>query len=143
MPLIYFISVKKTKGFTLIELLVVIAIIGMLSAVVLASLNTARSKAGNTAIRTNMASIRAQAELYYDTSPTGYLGVCSDARILSSITATNNASGGTIICNNSATAWAVSSPLRVSEGSNFYWCVDGSGAARAHATAIGTATVCP
>jgi prepilin-type N-terminal cleavage/methylation domain-containing protein len=37
-------SNKFTKGFTLIELLVVISIIGLLSSVVLASLETARDK---------------------------------------------------------------------------------------------------
>src|SRR3954462_4833512 len=54
------------RGFTLIELLVVIAIIGVLSSVVLASLNTARAKAADASVKSNLANSRAQAELIYD-----------------------------------------------------------------------------
>jgi prepilin-type N-terminal cleavage/methylation domain-containing protein len=54
------------KGFTLIELLVVIAIIGILSSVVLASLNSARGKGGDAAVKSNLSGIRAQAELMYN-----------------------------------------------------------------------------
>ena len=46
------------RGFTLIELLVVIAIIGVLSSVVLASLNTARLKAADASVRTEVAQMR-------------------------------------------------------------------------------------
>ncbi len=48
---------KFKKGFTLIEILVVIAIIGVLSSVVLASLNTARKKARDTIRMADMKTI--------------------------------------------------------------------------------------
>lgn len=54
-----------TAGFTLIELLVVIAIIGILSSVVLASLNTARAKARNAVRFSDLTQVRTALEAYY------------------------------------------------------------------------------
>lgn len=55
----------KEKGFTLIELLVVIAIIGLLSSVVLASLNTARMKARDAQRISGLKEIQKALEMYY------------------------------------------------------------------------------
>jgi len=54
------------KGFTLIELLVVIAIIGILSSVVLASLNSARVKSRDARRIADLNQISKAMELYYD-----------------------------------------------------------------------------
>lgn len=57
---------KHSRGFTLIELLVVIAIIGILSSVVLASLNSARKKGRDARRVSDVRQLQLALELYYD-----------------------------------------------------------------------------
>ncbi|HEY4511867.1 MAG TPA: type II secretion system protein [Candidatus Paceibacterota bacterium] len=74
------------KGFTLIELLVVIAIIGILSSVVLASLNSARGKAKEAAFRSELKALVA-----------GLTNVCDSANIVAAdAAATTNRAAGVI-----------------------------------------------
>jgi prepilin-type N-terminal cleavage/methylation domain-containing protein len=53
------------RGFTLIELLVVVAIIGLLSSVVLASLNSARQKGRDARRVADLKQLQVALELYY------------------------------------------------------------------------------
>ena len=81
--------ISMQRGFTLIELLVVIAIIGVLSSVVLVSLNTARYKANDAKRRSDLQSLQTALEIYYNTHgaypSTGgaWYGVSSPASIQS------------------------------------------------------------
>src|ERR1700722_12755323 len=94
---------NRIKGFTLIELLVVIAIIGILSSVILASLDTARNKGADAAATEDLDGMRAQAELdYSNNTPNGYTGstenVCTtsgpqDPNILKAMTSAASTEG--------------------------------------------------
>ncbi len=59
---------RTKRGFTLIELLVVIAIIGILSSVVLASLNSARQKSRDARRIADIKQLQIALELYYDSN---------------------------------------------------------------------------
>ncbi|MFA6006816.1 MAG: type II secretion system protein [Candidatus Paceibacterota bacterium] len=144
---------QNKKGFTLIELLVVIAIIGILTSVVLASLNSARSKGGDAGVKDNLASIRTQAEVYYD-GPKNYgtafaPALCStagagtmfvdDSSVKNAIASAASSGGGTVNCasvTSPAAAWAISAQLKAD--TTKYWCVDSTGNATSTSTALPT-----
>ncbi|MCF7815732.1 MAG: type II secretion system GspH family protein [Candidatus Pacebacteria bacterium] len=143
------------RGFTLIELLVVIAIIGILASVVLASLNTARDKGADAAVKGALSQMRAQAELFYDTGRT-YDTMCGDPQVDSILgnAASNSVAGATVvsvdgtagtattvICHDSPTAYAAAAPLKGTSGS--YYCVDSTGVTMVTGTAlVASGTVC-
>jgi prepilin-type N-terminal cleavage/methylation domain-containing protein len=138
------------KGFTLIELLVVIAIIGILSAIVLAMLNTARNKGKDASAKTSLNSIRTTAEVYYYgsgasnymTTPAssgvasqdsaaataGTLNVCIDASIIKLAAAAKVQTGNAVNCivGTNGTTYVVWSRLNGQTAPANY-CVDSSG----------------
>ena len=145
-----------SRGFTLIELLVVIAIIGILSSVVLASLNSARNKGADAAVKSNLAGIRAQAEIYYDTNgqynsngtPQSscnaqvFAETTTRNAILAALSAIDGTDGTNSRCNAYTDGWAVSvGPLKATTS---YWCVDSKGSSKSRSSLIpnsGTAEV--
>lgn len=120
------------KGFTLIELLVVIAIIGVLSSVVLSSLNSARNKGNDAKVKAQLSGARASAEIYYDTNK-NYGGdqiVCTAGMFADSSSgmstytnAGNYPAGTTIYCASTDTGYALAAQLQ----DDSEWCVDSTG----------------
>ncbi|MFM2374662.1 MAG: hypothetical protein RLZZ234_657 [Candidatus Parcubacteria bacterium] len=122
------------------ELLVVIAIIGILASVVLASLNSARNKGADAAIKSNLNNARSQAELYYDNNAGSYATVCTNTSpqgISLQVAGAESANGAAAVsCASDADEWAVSSAL-VTSG---FYCVDYKGNATTTAASVWSST---
>ncbi len=162
-------SKTRSQGFTLIELLVVIAIIGILSAVVLASLSTARQKGQDAAVQSDLATIQTQAEIYYGANGNSYgtlayvnttAAACTGGAAGSSIFAAANnpatvanaltgaytssgSASGNVVCEANGTGYFAAVKLSATT-TTAYWCVDSTGVAKTEYAVPGaTATQCP
>ena len=108
--------------------MVFIASIGIFSAVVLASLNTARVKGNDAAIKASMDTIRTQAALYYDENNQSYLGFCTSNEAQQALQSASSAHVSQMTttpapnCFDTDAAWAASAAL-----STGYFCVDSTG----------------
>jgi len=133
---------KNNKGFTLVELLVVIAIIGVLSAVAVVNLNSARDKGIDAARKGNMSALPAAAEVYYDDNNLGHDGFCADTAI-DGVEASIAANNGTFVCHDATAAGASGwvAYVDLEEAASTYFCVDWTGAAE-EITTLPVATGC-
>ena len=138
---------SERGGFTLIELLVVIAIIGILSSIILVSLNSARTKGKDARVISDVQQLRTQIETdavnpYYDVSFAAACTVATDAAC--GIVATGNYStlstdlttySGTLtvwttrVAGPHITAYALWGKLP-SQTTATYFCVDSTGNAK-------------
>lgn len=137
---------RKTWAFVVsiifATILPAIAIIGILAAVTLASLNSARAKGADASVKANLSNVRVNAEISYDMNNNNYATVCSNQNIIATIKNVEAITKTSVICNANDISYAVYAPLKKLQAPATGWCVDSTGASR-ESVDPKMATVCP
>jgi len=116
---------KKNKGFTLIELLVTVAIIGLLSAVVLVSLNSARRSANDARRKADLKQIANAMEMKYD-GDGSYPSYAADDCSTTSVAAGHPTCAST--WTNNMTTWMSTLPRDPKNDATYYYRIKGNSA---------------
>ena len=142
-------KMNSKKGFTLIELLVVVSIITLLAGVVLGALSTSRKKSQDSAIKTQMASLRNQAQLYASGNGNSFDNLftsnntwaSADTNVLAILTSINKQSTVHTV-GSGMTGWAAQVQLK--EDSTKYFCIDYASTVKIGTTVLTAgSTSCP
>jgi len=131
----------------LLEILVVVAIIAFLAAIVVAALSTAQKKGQDASIKTQLDSLRSQAEIYavvgsYNNLFTGNNTWASADSATQAILTGINKVTTVHTAGSSGNAWAAQAQLKTD--TTQYMCVDSLAEAKLSTTAMAAgSTVCP
>lgn len=100
-----------------------------LDAYLLQTVTDARAKGSDATVKSDLMSLRVQAEIYYDKN-TGYKGFCgSNDATVRNIVASLAAQGTTMTCRDSSSAYVISAALQSGVPAGTRFCVDSTGQA--------------
>jgi len=134
----------RKQGFTIIELLIVITIIGILLAVILPRMNSARERGMETKIIAELEGLykNGMSEEMMNSSfdiVCGTNGFATSSKLLP-LAESLQANSNQFVCNGGPVAFAASAQLNVAE----HWCVDSAGSKGVISSALsGGVTECP